>query len=183
MENNSLPTNIVLRGAFIGRFQPFHLGHLATVKYALNSVHELIIVVGSAQKSHEPRNPFTAGERIEMIRDSLQADKEISIDKIFLIPVPDIEIHGLWTRQVDLLVPRYGVIFINDRFTRQLYIERGFKVKEPTMFRREQLSATEVRTRIANGKEWKELVTFQTATIIEQIGGVERIRHLNNLGL
>ena len=183
MENNSLPTNIVLRGAFIGRFQPFHLGHLATVKYALNSVHELIIVVGSAQKSHEPRNPFTAGERIEMIRDSLQADKEISIDKTFLIPVPDIEIHGLWTRQVDLLVPRYGVIFTNDRFTRQLYIERGFKVKEPTMFRREELSATEVRTRIANGKEWKELVTFQTATIIEQIGGVERIRHLNNLGL
>jgi nicotinamide-nucleotide adenylyltransferase len=118
-----------------------------------------------------------------MIRDSLQADKEISIDKIFLIPVPDIEIHGLWTRQVDLLVPRYGVIFTNDRFTRQLYIERGFKVKEPTMFRREELSATEVRTRIANGKEWKELVTFQTATIIEQIGGVERIQHLNNLGL
>lgn len=183
MENNSLPTSIVLRGAFIGRFQPFHLGHLATVKYALNSVHELIIVIGSAQKSHEPRNPFTAGERIEMIRDSLQADKEISIDKIFLIPVPDIEIHGLWTRQVDLLVPRYGVIFTNDRFTRQLYMERGFKVKEPTMFRREELSATEVRTRIANGKEWKELVTLQTATIIEQIGGVERIRHLNNLGL
>jgi len=183
MENNSLPTSIVLRGAFIGRFQPFHLGHLATVKYALNSVHELIIVVGSAQKSHEPRNPFTAGERIEMIRDSLQADKEISIDKIFLIPVPDIEIHGLWTRQVDLLVPRYGVIFTNDRFTRQLYIERGIKVKEPIMVRREELSATEVRTRIANGKEWKELVTFQTATIIEQIGGVERIRHLNNLGL
>ena len=57
-----------------------------------------------------------------MIRDSLQADKEISIDKILLIPVPDIEIHGLWTREVDLLVPRYEVIFTNDRFTRQLIL-------------------------------------------------------------
>ena len=94
-----MPTSLLLRGAFIGRFQPFHLGHLATVKYALRSY--VIIVIGSAQKSHEPRNPFTAGERIEMIRDSLQADKEISIDKILLIPVPDIEIHGLWTR-IDL---------------------------------------------------------------------------------
>jgi nicotinamide-nucleotide adenylyltransferase len=175
-----LPTSLYLRGAFIGRFQPFHLGHLTTVKYALRSVRELIIVIGSAQKSHEPRNPFTAGERIEMIRDSLQADKEISIDKILLIPVPDIEIHGLWTREVDLLVPRYDVIFTNDRFTRQLYLERGFKVKEPTMYRREELSATEVRARIAEGKEWKELVTFQSATIIEEIGGVERIRQLNN---
>jgi nicotinamide-nucleotide adenylyltransferase len=177
-----LSTSLLLRGAFIGRFQPFHLGHLATVKYALRSVRELIIVIGSAQKSHEPRNPFTAGERIEMIRDSLQADKEISIDKILLIPVPDIEIHGLWTRAVDLLVPRYEVIFTNDRFTRQLYLERGFKVKEPTMCRRKELSATEVRARIAEGEEWKELVTFQTATIIEEIGGVERIRQLNNLG-
>lgn len=174
-------TNLLLRGAFIGRFQPFHLGHLTTVKYALRNVRELIIVIGSAQKSHEPRNPFTAGERIEMIRDSLQADNEIGIDKILLIPVPDIEIHGLWTREVDLLVPRYNVIFTNDRFTRQLYLERGFNVREPSMYRREELSATEVRARIAKKKEWKELVTFQTATIIEEIGGVERIRQLNNL--
>ena len=50
------------------------------------------------------------------------------------------------------------------------------------MCRRKELSATEVRARIAEGKEWKELVTFQTATIIEEIGGVERIRQLNNLG-
>lgn len=171
----------MFRGAFIGRFQPFHLGHLATVKYALRSVPELIIVIGSAQKSHESRNPFTAGERIEMIRDSLQDDKEVNIKKILLIPVPDIDMHGLWTREVDLLVPRYNVVFTNDIFTRQLYIERGTRVVEPTMYRRKELSATEVRARIAEGKDWKELVTYQTASIIEEIGGVERIRHLNKM--
>lgn len=174
-------TSLLFRGAFIGRFQPLHLGHLATIKYALRSVHELIIVIGSAQKSHESKNPFTAGERIEMIRDSLQADREINMDKIFLIPVPDIDIHSLWTHQVDLLVPRYNVIFTNDIFTRQLYIERGITVIEPAMYRREEFSATEVRTRIANGQEWKQLVTHQTAKIIEEIGGIERIRQLYNL--
>jgi nicotinamide-nucleotide adenylyltransferase len=116
-----------------------------------------------------------------MIRDSLQADREINMDKIFLIPVPDIDIHSLWTHQVDLLVPRYNVIFTNDIFTRQLYIERGITVIEPAMYRREEFSATEVRTRIANGQEWKQLVTHQTAKIIEEIGGIERIRQLYNL--
>ena len=164
-----------MRGLFIGRFQPFHLGHLVTVKYALCSAKELIIVIGSAQKSHEARNPFTAGERIEMIRESLQADEEVSIDKILLIPVPDMETHGLWTREVDLLVPRYNVVFTNDSFTRQLYIERDIKVIEPNMYKREVLSATEVRTRISKGEAWKKLVTDKTASIIEEIGGVERI--------
>jgi nicotinamide-nucleotide adenylyltransferase len=115
-----------------------------------------------------------------MIRNSLQADIEVSIDKILLIPVPDMEIHGLWTREVDLLVPRYNVVFTNDSFTRQLYIERGIKVIEPDMHKREVLSATEVRARISKGGEWKKLVTNETARFIEEIGGVERIRHIYN---
>ena len=53
-----------MHGLLIGRFQPFHLGHLNAVEYALKNVDILWIVVGSADKSHEYRNPFTAGERI-----------------------------------------------------------------------------------------------------------------------
>ncbi|MCL4518781.1 MAG: adenylyltransferase/cytidyltransferase family protein, partial [Thaumarchaeota archaeon] len=59
-------------GLFIGRFQPFHLGHLSTVKFALKHVKQLYILVGSSQKSHELKNPFTAGERILMIRNALK---------------------------------------------------------------------------------------------------------------
>ncbi|MFZ0222198.1 MAG: adenylyltransferase/cytidyltransferase family protein, partial [Candidatus Nitrosopolaris sp.] len=39
------------RGIFVGRFQPFHLGHMATIKFALEKVEELVIVIGSAQLS------------------------------------------------------------------------------------------------------------------------------------
>src|SRR5437870_10806299 len=59
-------------GLYVGRFQPFHLGHLKAVKYILGRVDELIIVVGSAQHSHTLDNPFTAGERITMIRLALK---------------------------------------------------------------------------------------------------------------
>jgi len=59
------------RGLYVGRFQPFHLGHLSAVKSVLKDVEELVIVIGSAQYSHTTANPFTAGERLIMIRKAL----------------------------------------------------------------------------------------------------------------
>ena len=56
------------RALFVGRFQPFHYGHLHAIEKILEECDELVLVVGSAQMSHEHDNPFTAGERIEMIR-------------------------------------------------------------------------------------------------------------------
>jgi nicotinamide-nucleotide adenylyltransferase len=167
---------VVTTGLFVGRFQPFHLGHLATVKFALKSVDDLVIVVGSAQKSHEQRNPFTAGERIAMIRAALKADKDVDIKRIMTIPVPDVDVHSLWTRQVDMLVPRYDVVFANDPFTLLLFRERGVKTVEPPLQERSQWMATEVRRRMAEGEKWQELVPAPVAKAIKQIDGVERVK-------
>lgn len=60
-----------MNGLLIGRFQPFHMGHLSAVKFALSQVEKLWIGIGSSNKSHEKRNPFTADERKEMILSSL----------------------------------------------------------------------------------------------------------------
>jgi nicotinamide-nucleotide adenylyltransferase len=164
------------RGLFVGRFQPFHLGHLATVKFALGRLEELIIIIGSAQTSHEIKNPFTAGERIQMIKDSLVADSSVDMKKILLIPVSDVNMHSLWTHQVDILVPKYIVVFTNDILTALLFKQRGIEVVEPPLYQRKELSATEVRSRMAKDEDWKELVTIQTAKVVEDIHGIERIK-------
>jgi nicotinamide-nucleotide adenylyltransferase len=164
------------RGLFVGRFQPFHLGHLATVKFALGRLEELIIIIGSAQTSHEIKNPFTAGERIQMIKDSLVADSSVDMKKILLIPVSDVNMHSLWTHQVDILVPKYNVVFTNDILTALLFKQREIEVVEPSLYRRKELSATEVRSRMAKDEDWKELVTIQTAKVVEDIHGIERIK-------
>ena len=163
-------------GLFVGRFQPFHLGHLATVKFALKSVDNLVIVVGSAQKSHEPRNPFTAGERVSMIKASLDADGEIDAKKILIIPVPDVDVHSLWTRQVDMLVPKYDLVFANDPFTLHLFRESGARTVEAPLVDRERMSATETRRRMTAGEDWRELVPVPVSKIIEEIDGVERVK-------
>ena len=60
--------NKVTRGLLIGRMQPVHNGHIQIIEKTLNYVDEVVIGIGSAQLSHELKDPFTAGERtsIEM---------------------------------------------------------------------------------------------------------------------
>jgi nicotinamide-nucleotide adenylyltransferase len=170
---------VLHRGLFVGRFQPFHLGHLATIKFALKSVEQLVIVVGSADRSHELRNPFTAGERIEMIISSFDADNEIEISRIFIIPVPDTNVHALWASQINLLVPRYEIVFSNDPLTSILFSERGIRVVRAQLHNRRLFSATEIRSRIVKDESWKRLVTKGTLKVIEEVEGIKRIKALS----
>lgn len=56
----------------IGRFQPFHVGHLALVEKALEVADKVVIVVGSSYASRNVKNPFTFAERKRMILDSVE---------------------------------------------------------------------------------------------------------------
>ena len=90
---------MVKRGVFVGRFQPFHNGHLEVIKKIVDEVDELVIIVGSSQYSHRLDNPFTAGERITMIRKALE-EEGIQLSRIWIIPVPDVHQHALWVSQI-----------------------------------------------------------------------------------
>ncbi|EGF93729.1 cytidyltransferase-related domain protein [Asticcacaulis biprosthecium C19] len=61
---------------FIGRFEPFHNGHMAVVRRALETCDRLIVLVGSAQSARSTRNPFSAAEREVMIRAALGTDAD-----------------------------------------------------------------------------------------------------------
>ncbi len=71
---------------FIGRFQPFHIGHQYVVEIALKHAHEVILLIGSANTPRTPKNPFTADERISMIRDSFSED---SRSRLHCLPIND----------------------------------------------------------------------------------------------
>lgn len=169
------------RGLFIGRFQPFHLGHIAAIKFALTNVDELIIVIGSSQASYDQQNPFTAGERLSMIKDSLNADTLIDCKKILIVPVPDTNVHSTWTHTVDTLVPKYDVVFTNNAFTGYLFIQRNIPVREPKLLNRDDLSGTEIRRRMLKNIKWTHLVTEQTQRVIQKINGVERVKKIASL--
>ncbi|MBS7658768.1 MAG: nicotinamide-nucleotide adenylyltransferase [Candidatus Bathyarchaeia archaeon] len=165
-------------GVFIGRFQPFHLGHLEAVKYALTKVNQLIIVIGSAQYSHTLTNPFTAGERLVMIKLALK-EAGISCDKYFIVPVEDVNMHGVWVAHLKSRLPNFDVAFSNEPVTSRLLKEAGIKVEKIPFFNRDVYSATEIRRRILKGENWMELVPKAVAQFIKEIKGDERIIELS----
>ncbi len=166
------------RGIFVGRYQPFHKGHLEAIKKIVDVVDELIIVVGSSQYSHRVDNPFTAGERVTMIRRALM-EEGIQLRRIWIIPVPDVHQHMLWVSQIVGYCPKFDVVYANEPLTRRLFLEAGFRVEQVPPIRREVYLATEIRKRMLAGKEWEDLVPSSVAKFIKEIEGDARLRDLN----
>lgn len=73
--------------AFIGRFQPFHMGHKAVVDTALTRAKKVAIILGSDQQPRTARNPFTTKERIEMI--SAVYPEAVEQQRLFFCPQVD----------------------------------------------------------------------------------------------
>lgn len=88
-------------GVFIGRFQPFHLGHLFVVKEALKQVDFLLILIGSSNSPRTYHNPFSFQERKEMIRQATNS----FWDRIIIRPLSDhIYNDEAWVENVQSIV-------------------------------------------------------------------------------
>ncbi len=158
---------------FVGRFQPFHLGHLDMVRRIVQAHGEILIGIGSAQYSHTRENPFTAGERYEMVKRALEAD---GIDDFHIVPIPDTHVHSIWVSHVVSLVPKFDVVYTNSPLVVRLFRERGFEVRELPLFKREAFAGTQIRKRIYEGGEWTSLLPKEVAAYILEIDGPQRIR-------
>jgi nicotinamide-nucleotide adenylyltransferase len=169
---------MVKRGLFVGRFQPFHMGHLNVIKDALKEVDELVIVIGSAQYSHRINNPYTAGERLVMVRKALE-EAGIDHSRVWVVPVPDVHLHMMWVSEVEGYSPSFDVVYSNEPLTRRLFIEAGYEVKSIRFHKRKIYSSTEIRERMLKGEKWEELVPKSVVEFIRQIDGVNRLRDLN----
>ncbi|MCL7415436.1 MAG: nicotinamide-nucleotide adenylyltransferase [ANME-2 cluster archaeon] len=163
------------RAFYIGRFQPYHLGHQTVLELIAQEVDEIIIGIGSAQTSHEPDDLFTAGERVLMMTEALE-DLDV---KHYIIPIEDIRRNSVWVSHVISMTPPFKVVYSNNPLVIQLFEEAGFEVRQSPLYQREQYSGTEIRRRMLSGEEWQSLVPPSTADIIKDIGGVERLKKIS----
>jgi len=168
---------MIKRGLYVGRFQPFHLGHLRAVKAVLEDVDELVIAVGSAQYSHTTANPFTAGERLTMVRLALE-EARLDSRRVWVVPVPDVHLHMLWVSALEGYTPKFEIVYSNEPLTRRLFTEAGYKVKAIQFFERKVFSSTDIRAKMVEGESWKNLVPKSVAAFIAEIDGVNRLSDL-----
>jgi nicotinamide-nucleotide adenylyltransferase len=166
-----------VRGLFVGRFQPFHRGHLELVRQvvAASSPRRLLVVIGSAEESYTWPNPFTAGERFEMIARALDEARVSAVD---VVPVPDIAKHALWVRYLEGLLPPFDRVYSHNPLTLMLFSRAGYATESPPLVDRAKLEGVRIREKLARGEDVANLVPPAVARYLAEIGAAERLRAL-----
>lgn len=166
-----------MRGLLIGRFQPFHGGHLEVVRTirADRPSAPLVIGVGSAEESYTWKNPFTAGERMEMIDRALA---EAKVGGAMLVPIADISRHALWVGYLEALLPTFDRVYTNNPLTRVLFERSGYLVESPPLFDRARFEGERIRGQLADAGAWKSAVPPSVGAYLEEIGGPARMQVL-----
>ena len=164
-----------MNGLLIGRFQPFHLGHLDAVLFGLARADSLSICIGSSNKYNEKKNPFSAVERREMILSSIEPS---IVNRIKIFNIPDVDNHEKWTFEIDQIVPKYDVVFTNDEFTKTLFEKHQINVIQVMLKDREKFSGTNIRQLILDDKNWQDLVPQGTRTVLNKINATDRLKNL-----
>ncbi|MEJ2407228.1 MAG: bifunctional nicotinamide-nucleotide adenylyltransferase/Nudix hydroxylase [Candidatus Thiodiazotropha sp.] len=87
---------------FIGRFQPFHIGHLSVIQEGLRDAERVIVLIGSAHRPRNSRDPWTVDERSEMVRSAVG---ESDAERVIIAPLIDVLYNDeLWVRNVQATV-------------------------------------------------------------------------------
>ncbi|MBN1275269.1 adenylyltransferase/cytidyltransferase family protein [Candidatus Woesearchaeota archaeon] len=133
----------------VGRFQPFHLGHLHIIRKYHEQGFFVKIVVGSIKQSRRMRDPFSMEERDDMIRLALD---EAEVEEYALYYLPDEADDQRWLRKLLRMVGSIDVVFSGNPWVTNLF--RGTAVELHTYDEHKDrfgdISATAIRD------EWLE---------------------------
>jgi len=168
-----------MRGLLVGRFQPFHLGHLAVVREIAvqRPGTPLILAIGSAEESFTWKNPFTAGERFEMIDRALPS---VPGGPYHIVPVADIRRHAQWVHYLESLLPTFDRVYTNNPLTRHLFERAGYTVERPRLVARRRYEGEHVRQCLARDRGWTSLVPPSVAEYLESIRAPSRLAMLES---
>ncbi len=161
------------RRLLIGRFQPFHNGHLSAIKHLLKKSGEVVLVVGSSEDFMSPENPFTAGERLEMLR---SAFSKSDLSRLIIVPVRDVNDNSIWVDHILSQIPSIDEVYSNNQLVKMLFSRHGIVVHSTPLKDRNNLEGTNVRILMAKAdRSWKKLVPQKVAKFLEQIEAEKRL--------
>ena len=163
----------------IGRFQPFHKGHLKLGHQILDDCEELVIAVGSSQFNYTFLNPFTAGERVYFIHNSL-VEAKIDLRRVYIVPIFNLENNAIWVQHLRSMLPKFDCIYSGNKFVLELLSRSSetFDVRTPKFYDEINCNGTNIRMNIVMDKEWKDYVPDAVHSMISEVDGIRRIKVL-----
>jgi len=156
---------IYKRGLLIGRFQPFHKGHLYLVKHVIKKVQKLIIAIGSAN-IYDEANPLTYEERRKILEQVIHTEKlDNNIEKIIFLN--DYYDDELWFKNVMHKTGPVDIVIGNNEWTNRIFETRGYKIWRVGFFKKYLYEGEKIRTLIRNKKSWSARVPDYLFSIID----------------
>lgn len=154
---------------FIGRFQPFHKGHLYSLEKCLEIAEKVTIAVGSSQESGTANNPWDYKKRKQMVCAVVQERK--MMDKIEKIcSCPDDPSDKKWLSEIKKRAGKFDVVVSNNEWTLKVMKEAGYEVVESGLYNREELEGLKIREMMREGDEnWKSRVPKEILGQIDMI--------------
>jgi nicotinamide-nucleotide adenylyltransferase len=170
-----------VRGLLVGRYQPFHRGHLRVVETIQRERPSaaLLLAIGSADESYTWKNPFTAGERFEMMDRTLEG---VDGPRVHIIPIADIHRHSQWVRHLESLLPSFDRVYTNNPLTRLLFERAGYAVESPPLYSRAKFEGEHIRQCLATNQGWRPLVPPVVADYLAEIEAPHRLATLRKQG-
>ena len=163
-----------MRGLMMGRFQPFHLGHLDLVKQILDECDEVIIAITSSQFNYLEKDPFTSGERIEMIHDSLK-ESDIDSSRCFIISIENQFNIATWASYLKATLPHFDKVYSGNEYVKMLLADSTINVVSPKFLDRAQYNATRIRLMIISDDNWQSLVPNAVVKFLQKINAKKRL--------
>jgi nicotinamide-nucleotide adenylyltransferase len=161
-----------MRCLLLGRFQPLHLGHIGMIEYAASRSKYLVIGIGSCNRWGVQDNPFSAQEREQMIKESLDLKVPYELKRI-----PDFDDRVKWISWIRDNIS-FDAFASNSSAEKNIFEESGFQVIDVPFYDRQKYSSTQIRDRIISGGDWQSLLPAGAVRVMSEINGAERIRGL-----
>lgn len=158
----------------MGRFQPFHLGHLDLTKQILKECDEVIVAITSSQFNYLQKDPFTAGERIEMIHNSLK-ESTIDLSRCIVVAIENQFNIATWASYLKAALPHFDKVYSGNEYVKMLLADSAIDVVAPKFLDRTKYNGTNIRSMIISGDDWQKLVPNTVVKFLEKINAKNRL--------
>lgn len=155
------------RGLVIGRFQPFHNGHLYLMQKALESCLEIVIGIGSSNRQ-DHANPFSVQIRRKMIELFIK-DKNLQRRVSSIVEIPDLPSDDEWLDITRERAGHFDVSFGDNDWVNTIFENSGIPVVRIGYHNRIELEGWKIRELMRDGKEWRQRVPPYVAALIDSL--------------
>ena len=149
---------------FIGRFQPFHKGHLYSLKKCLEIADRVVVGIGISQESGTESNPWDYEMRRKMVEAALRGESS----QAKILAIPDNPSDEVWLDEVIRRVGEFDVVVSNNPWVLSIMKASGYQVFESGLYNRDELEGVKIREMMRAGNEgWKSRVPEDVAREID----------------